>query len=173
MSRVFSSCVPCDMLIRTPFAPASTSCSTISGSREAGPMVIKIFARLKVKPCRLMLRLGGLESGFDRGVKILASLWSKAEKSLDKLALTIEHERLRDAVVVPEQESNEIVVRLAECVLNAELLRELGDFLVIAWSTDVESDDDQSLVFILLSQPNQMRHAIATRNAPRRIEIQD
>src|SRR6185503_1829987 len=49
MSTAFSSCVPCDMLMRTPFAPAAISFSTISGSREAGPSVIRIFAFLKVE----------------------------------------------------------------------------------------------------------------------------
>ena len=97
-----------------------------------------------------MLRSRGLQSGFDSGVKMLACAWSKAEKSFDELALPIEHERLRDPIVVAEQESYEIIVRLTQCVLNAELLRELRDFLVVAWSTYVESDNDQSLVFILL-----------------------
>jgi hypothetical protein len=42
------------------------------------------------------------QSAFDGGVKMRACLWSKAEKSFDKLALAIEHECLRDAVVVAE-----------------------------------------------------------------------
>src|SRR6476659_8982324 len=98
MSRVFSSCVPCDMLMRTPLAPAAISCSTISGSRDAGPSVIKIFARLKSL---------ALQSGDNRGLEILARSWSKADKTLHELTLTIKHERLRDAVTIAHQKGYE------------------------------------------------------------------
>src|SRR5580765_5040687 len=47
MSSAFSSCVPCDMLMRTPSAPAASIASKIFGSREAGPIVAIIFALLK------------------------------------------------------------------------------------------------------------------------------
>src|SRR5689334_3112715 len=120
-----------------------------------------------------MLRSGGLQSGFDGSVNIRACLWSKTEKSFDKLTLAIEHECLRDAGVVAEQESYEIVVRLSQCVLNAEVSRELRHLLIVAWSTHVEPDYDQSLVFVFLLQPYQMRHAIATRSTPRRVKIED
>ena len=73
MSRVFSSCVPCDMLMRTPLAPAAISCATVSGSRDAGPSVIKIFARLKSLALLVdLLRSGGFQAAFDSGVKMLA-----------------------------------------------------------------------------------------------------
>jgi hypothetical protein len=40
------------------------------------------------------------QSGFDGLVKVLARSWSKAGETLDQLALAIEHERLRDTVVI-------------------------------------------------------------------------
>jgi len=129
------------MLMRTPLAPAAISCSTISGSRDAGPSVIKIFARLKSL---------ALQSGYDGSFDILARSWSKADKTLYELALTIKHERLWNAVTIAHQKGYEIFVRLCECVLDAEFFCKLGDFLVVAWSTHVESDHDQSLVFVLL-----------------------
>ena len=69
--------------------------------------------------------------------------------------------------------SYEVVVWLCEWVLNTEFFCEVGNLLVVAWSTDVESDNDQSLVFILLLHTDQMRNAVATRNAPRRVEVED
>src|SRR6185503_3074699 len=48
ISSAFSSCVPCDMLMRTPFAPAVSSASITPGSRDAGPSVARIFAFLIV-----------------------------------------------------------------------------------------------------------------------------
>src|SRR5258707_10209929 len=48
MSSAFSSWVPCDMLMRTPSTPAANSASITLESREAGPMVASIFARLKM-----------------------------------------------------------------------------------------------------------------------------
>src|SRR4030095_8088961 len=113
MSTVFSSCVPCDMLSRTPFAPAAISCSTISGSREAGPRVIRIFARL-ISGSR------SLKSSFDRFVDVLTCLWSKADEMFHELALTIKNKRLRNRVRVGKQKGYEIFVRLGERVLNAE-----------------------------------------------------
>src|ERR1051325_3334340 len=170
MSSAFSSCVPCDMLMRTPFAPASISCSTISGSREAGPSVIRIFARLKSFSPVLFSR--DLQSRFDCFVEILARSWSISGETLHELALAIEDERLGNAVVIAEQESYEIFVRLCEGVLNAKLFRELRHFFVVTWTTDVESDHDQSLVFILLLHADQMRDTVATRHAPGRVEIE-
>src|SRR5713226_8533600 len=46
MSFAFSSCVPCDMLTRTPSMPAASIASISFGSREAGPRVARIFALL-------------------------------------------------------------------------------------------------------------------------------
>src|ERR1051325_4376675 len=101
MSTVFSSCVPCDMLMRTPLAPAAISCSTISGSRDAGPSVIKIFARLKSLALSDDVLLSrNLQSGFDCGIEIHACFWSKASKTLHELTLSIKHEGLRHGVAV-------------------------------------------------------------------------
>src|SRR5947208_6294552 len=49
MSAVFSSYVPCDMLMRTPSAPAASMASNVCGSREAGPIVASILARLTMQ----------------------------------------------------------------------------------------------------------------------------
>src|SRR5712692_2285477 len=47
MSPAFSSCVPCDMLTRTPSTPAANSASITFGLRDDGPSVASIFALLK------------------------------------------------------------------------------------------------------------------------------
>src|SRR4030095_4233891 len=101
MSRVFSSCVPCDMLMRTPLAPAAINCSTVSGSRDAGPSVIKIFARLKSLALLVDVLLSRvLQSCSDRGIEIHACFWSKAGETLHELALTIKHKGLRNRIAV-------------------------------------------------------------------------
>jgi len=114
-----------------------------------------------------------LQSCFDGFVEILARPWSEAGETLHELALAIEHERLGDAVIIAEQESYEIFVRLCEGVLNSELLREIGHFLIVTWPTDIEADYYESLGFILLLHVDQMRHAVATRRTPGGVEIED
>src|SRR5712664_1490650 len=48
MSAAFSSCVPCDMLMRTPSMPAANIASNVCWSRDAGPIVASIFALFKI-----------------------------------------------------------------------------------------------------------------------------
>src|SRR5215213_2028426 len=127
MSWVFSSCVPCDMLMRTPFAPAAISFSTMSGSREAGPSVIRIFAFLKFKPVWMMLRSWRLQCSLDSAIEIRACVRSKADKTLHQLALPIEDECLWNRVLARQQKSYEIFVWSCEWVLNAEMFCERGD----------------------------------------------
>jgi hypothetical protein len=50
MVSACSSCVPCDMLMRTAFVPAAKSDSISPGSRDAGPSVASIFALLTPHP---------------------------------------------------------------------------------------------------------------------------
>src|SRR5215216_4387892 len=124
MSIVFSSCEPCDMLMRTPLAPAAISFSTISGSREAGPSVIRIFAFLKLKPVRMMLRSWCFQCSLDGAVQISSRVGSKANKTLHELALAIEDECLWNRVLTRKQESYEVFVWSRERILNTELFGE-------------------------------------------------
>src|SRR5215470_15494817 len=119
MSSVFSSCVPCDMLIRTPLAPAAISFSTISGSRDAGPSVIRIFAFLKFEPVRILISWC-LQRSFHRAVEINACVGAEANETLDQLALPIENECLRYRVLAAQQQAHEIFVRTRERILNSK-----------------------------------------------------
>ena len=93
-----------------------------------------------------------MKSSFDRVVDVLTCLWSEADEVFHELALTIKNKRLRDRVRVGKQKGYEIFIRLGERVLDAEFLCECRDFLIVAWATNVESYDDQSLSFVLLLQ---------------------
>src|SRR5689334_5319454 len=99
MSCVFSSWVPCDMLMRTPFAPAAISFSTISGSREAGPSVIRIFAFLKFEPVWMILISWSLQGSLDCAVEIGAGVRTETDETLHELALAIENECLWNRVL--------------------------------------------------------------------------
>src|SRR5215475_11650573 len=124
MSIVFSSCVPCDMLMRTPLAPAAISFSIISGSREAGPSVIRIFAFLKFEPVLMMLISRSLQSSLDSAVEVGARVRAEANEALHELALAIENECLWNRVLALKQKTHEIFVWASERILNAKLFRE-------------------------------------------------
>src|SRR5918912_2946367 len=100
------------MLMRTPLAPAAINCSTISGSREAGPRVIIIFARLKVQTCLDELRNGGLQCVFDRSVENFTRFGGVADEASHELASPIENERLGNCIAVRKQQAYEIFVGL-------------------------------------------------------------
>ena len=93
-----------------------------------------------------------MESSFDRFVDVLTCLWSEADEMFHELALTIKNKRLWNRVRVGKQQGYEIFVRLGERVLNAEFLCECRHFLIVTWTTNVESYDDQSLSLVLLLQ---------------------
>ena len=95
-----------------------------------------------------------MKSSFDRVVDVLTCLWPKADEMFHELALTIKNESLWNRVRVGKQQGYEIFIRLGERVLDAEFLCETRHFLIVAWSTNVESNDDQSLSFMLLLQSN-------------------
>lgn len=155
--------------MRTPLAPAASNCSTTCGSRDAGPRVIKILALLKVSTD---LGCCSFQSAFDSFVNSGAGRWTKADQTIDKLALAIEDERLRNSVAVGKQEGYQFFVRYCEWVMNAELSGETGNSIFVTWTTDVEADDLESLGFILFLQTDQVRNTLATGIAPRRIKVE-
>jgi hypothetical protein len=91
-----------------------------------------------------------LHSTFDCFVDALACSRSVANETFHELALTIENKRLRDHILIGKQKGCEIFVRRCERVLNPELLCECRDLLLVAWTTDIESYNDHSIVFMLL-----------------------
>ena len=161
------------MLMRTPFAPAAISCSTISGSREAGPRVISIFAFLKIWTCpvdvkelefAVRFRPPGqfcVPDSFPKPIRRSTSLPWRSKTNVCGIA------SLSDSRKLTSSSSG-----FASGVLNTKLFCEGWDLFFVAWSTNVESNHYQPLVFILLLKSDQMRNTIAARNTPRRIEIQ-
>jgi len=53
------------------------------------------------------------------------------------LALPVKDECLRYRVAIGHQKADEIVVGFGECVLNAKLFCERGNFLLVTWPTDI------------------------------------
>ena len=104
MSSAFSSCVPCDMFIRTPLAPAAINFSTTSGAREVGPSVISIFAFLKIEPCLVSRSLSrSLQCSLDGAIEFFGGRQAEADQTFHELALAIENERLWYAIVISHQ----------------------------------------------------------------------
>ena len=93
-----------------------------------------------------------MKSSFHCVVDVLACLWSKADEVFHELALTIKNKCLRNRVRVGKQKGYEIFVRFGERVLNPEFLCECRHFLIVTWTTNVESNDDESLSIVLLLQ---------------------
>ena len=93
-----------------------------------------------------------MKSSFDCFVDVLTCLWSEANEMFHQLALTIKNKRLRNRVSVGKQKGYEIFVRFGERVLNPKFPCECRHFLIVAWTTHVESYDDESLSFVLLLQ---------------------
>src|SRR5207253_10412714 len=88
MSCAFSSCVPCDMLMRTPSTPAASSASITFESRQAGPMVANIFARFKIAFSENQRHYGRNSAGV--GFKFLA------ERFAQELFFTVHSHRRAD-----------------------------------------------------------------------------
>jgi hypothetical protein len=106
MSCAFSSCVPCDMFMRTPLAPAEINFSMVSGSRELGPRVISIFAFLKIQPVCCYVSLSrSLQSSCNGLIDNLARAWSKASQTFHEFTLPVENERLGNRVVITHQKN--------------------------------------------------------------------
>ena len=78
-----------------------------------------------------------MQSRFDCAVEPVSGVWSKTNQTFGELSLPIENKRLRNGIVVAEQERHHFVVRCSEWVLNTKLFRERRNFFFIAWSTDV------------------------------------
>ena len=97
-----------------------------------------------------MLRSCCLQCSLDGGVEINARFLAEANETLDQLALAVEDECLWNRVLVSDQKRYKIFVRARERVLDAELFRERGDELFVAWPTNVEPDNSHALFLILL-----------------------
>ena len=120
-----------------------------------------------------MLDLLDLQCTLDGAVESFTGFLGVADETPHELAAPIENECLGDSIVVGKQQAYEIIVGLAEWVLNAKLLRKSWNLFRVAWSTDIEADNLQSLSFIFLLEPDQVRDTLATGRAPRRIKIQN
>src|SRR2546423_3332600 len=187
-----SSCVPCDMLMRTAFAPAASSDSTTAASREAGPSVASILALLNsgdpsvdfsgmtsavvilrprivnaerekgesrrqsrssraltafcFPPTAFFFSVGlRREGGRDGLFEVCGGVPVVADEVLDYPALSVNDEGVRDAVVVCEEETDGVLVGVAELVLYLVALDEVGDFGPVFLAADVEADDLQAL----------------------------
>ena len=78
-----------------------------------------------------------MQGRFDCAVEAASGVWSKTNQTFSELSLPIENERLRNRVVVAQQERHHFVVRCSERILNTTLFCERRNFFLISWATDV------------------------------------
>ena len=72
------------------------------------------------------------------------------DKALYQLPFAIEHERLRDILIVAEQRIGEFVIGEPEWILDSKLFGKRRDLIAIFGAADVQPDYLQSLLLVLL-----------------------
>ena len=119
-----------------------------------------------------MRLLRALQRGCDQSFEFRLTRFAETNHMPYQLALAIDHERLRNVPIVPQQLIYQFVIRDCEQVFDPEILLVLGDLAVVIFAADVQAHDPQALRSILFMKRDEVWRLSPARLAPGCVKIE-